>query len=312
MSLAAAVFWLLVIFCLSPFASPPAALALGLVLAFSLKNPYPAAAKKLTKSLLQFSVVLLGFGMNLGTVVKAGRDGVAFTVATIAGTLTLGYLIGKALGINDKISSLISAGTAICGGSAIAAVAPAIEADTDEISASLATIFILNSLALFIFPVVGGALDLSQNQFGLWAAVAIHDTSSVVGASARYGPEALQTATTVKLARALWIAPVALVFAFLCRGSRKNKKTKIAIPWFIFLFLLATVARTYAPLAVPPSLFDAFVNLAKAGLTLTLFLIGASLSREVLRRVGLKPLLQGVILWLVISLVSLLAVWKMV
>jgi uncharacterized integral membrane protein (TIGR00698 family) len=304
------VFFLLIIVCLTPFVSPPIALVLGLILAFTAGNPFPAESKKATKYLLQASVVLLGFGMNLTAVVKAGRDGVLFTIATIFGTLFLGFLIGKLFKINEKISALISSGTAICGGSAIAAVAPAIDADSDEISVSLGTIFILNSVALFVFPVIGQALGLTENQFGVWAAIAIHDTSSVVGAAARYGDEALKIATTVKLARALWIAPIALVFAYLYRAKNSDKKTKIAVPWFIFLYLLATVVRTYTPPEVPPSIFEAVVNLAKAGLTVTLFLIGASLSRETLRKVGVKPLVQGIILWIVISVVSLWAVWQ--
>jgi uncharacterized integral membrane protein (TIGR00698 family) len=203
---------------------------------------------------------------------------------------------------------LISSGTAICGGSAIAAVAPAINADSEETSVSLGTIFILNSIALFVFPLIGHSLNLTENQFGIWAAIAIHDTSSVVGASAKYGNEALQIATTVKLARALWIAPIALVFAYLYRSKDGENKSKVAIPWFIFLFLLATVFRTYAPSAIIPSLFDSLVNLAKTGLTVTLFLIGASLSRETLKKVGIRPMLQGIILWFVISIAALLAV----
>ena len=300
------VFFLLVLACL--FISPPIALALGLLLAFTIKNPFAEQSKKITKYLLQFSVVLLGFGMNLSSVIKAGKDGILFTIATIFGTLLLGYLFGKLLKINDKTSALISSGTAICGGSAIAAVAPAINADSEETSVSLGTIFILNSIALFIFPLIGHALNLTENQFGIWAAIAIHDTSSVVGASAKYGGEALQIATTVKLARALWIAPIALIFAFLYRSKDGGEKSKVAIPWFIFLFLLATIIRTYAPSFVLPSLFDSLVNLAKAGLTVTLFLIGASLSREVLRKVGIRPLIQGGFLWIIISLVSLAAV----
>jgi uncharacterized integral membrane protein (TIGR00698 family) len=306
-------FFIFIIACLTPYVSPPIALALGLFTALRIGNPYSRAVGKWTRILLQFSVVLLGFGMNLGNVVKAGKDGILFTIATIFGTLILGWLLGKLLKINDKTSALISSGTAICGGSAIAAVAPAIDADSEEISVSLCTVFILNSIALVAFPFIGHALNLTENQFGIWAAIAIHDTSSVVGASAKYGAEALQIATTVKLARALWIAPVALVFAFLYRSKNGGgSKTKVAVPWFILLFLLATILRTYAPNAVQPSLFDALVNLAKAGLTVTLFLIGSSLSRETLRKVGLKPFLQGVLLWIVISLVSLWAVWKVI
>jgi uncharacterized integral membrane protein (TIGR00698 family) len=300
------VFFLLIIACL--FISPPIALALGLILAFTIGNPYAEQSKKTTKYLLQFSVVLLGFGMNLENVIKAGKDGILFTIATIFGTLFLGYFVGKLLKINEKTSALISSGTAICGGSAIAAVAPAINADSEETSVSLGTIFILNSIALFVFPLIGHSLNLTENQFGIWAAIAIHDTSSVVGASAKYGNEALQIATTVKLARALWIAPIALVFAYLYRSKDGENKSKVAVPWFIFLFLLATVFRTYAPSAIIPSLFDSLVNLAKTGLTVTLFLIGASLSRETLKKVGIRPMLQGIILWFVISIAALLAV----
>ncbi len=305
-------FLLLILACLLPFVSPPIALVLGLIAAFSFGNPFPAETKETTKILLQVSVVMLGFGMNLGKVLEAGKNGILFTIVTIFGTLALGFLVGKLLKVEDKISSLISVGTAICGGSAIAATAPVIDADSDEISVSLGTVFILNSIALFIFPLAGHALDLTPNQFGIWSAIAIHDTSSVVGAAAKYGDEALQIATTVKLARALWIAPVALLFSFLYRADTGEKKMKIAVPWFIFLFLLATVIRTYAPENVPQVVFDSIVALAKTGLTVTLFLIGASLSRETLRRVGVKPLLQGVLLWLIISLVSLWAVLNLI
>src|SRR5215204_6052173 len=306
------VFFIFIIACLTPYVSPPIALGLGLFLALKIGNPYGRKIGRWTRILLQTSVVLLGFGMNLTNVLKAGKDGILFTVATIFGTLILGRLIGKLLKINDKTSALISSGTAICGGSAIAAVAPAIDADGEEISVSLCTVFILNSVALIAFPIIGHALGLTENQFGIWAAIAIHDTSSVVGASAKYGSEALQIATTVKLARALWIAPVALIFAFIYGKRNGGNKTRIAIPWFILLFLLATVLRTYAPNWFQPSIFDALVNLAKAGLTVTLFLIGSSLSRETLRKVGLKPFLQGVLLWIVISVVSLWAVLKVI
>lgn len=298
------IFFILILACLTPYVSPPIALALGLLLAFTIGNPYRDEIRKPTKVLLQVSVVLLGFGMNLGEVYKAGRDGILFTVATIFGTLLLGYLIGKFLGVNEKISSLISSGTAICGGSAIAAVAPVIDADSEEISVSLGTVFVLNSVALFLFPLIGHALNLTQHQFGIWSAIAIHDTSSVVGASQSYGPEALAIATTVKLTRALWIVPVAFLFSYLYRA----KSAKIAIPWFILLFLLAAIVRTYAPSKLPPSIFDSLVNIAKAGLTVTLFLIGASLSPRMLKQVGAKPFLQGVMLWMVISVVSLWAV----
>lgn len=303
-----AVFILLILFLLSPYGSPPIALALGLVLAFTVGNPFPELEGKFTKYLLQASVVLLGFGMQLSAIVDAGRSGILFTIATIFGTLILGYFVGRLLKVEDKTSALISSGTAICGGSAIGAVAPAIDAESDQISLALGTVFVLNSVALFLFPVIGHSLDLSQNQFGVWAAIAIHDTSSVVGAAQIYGAEALATATTVKLARALWIAPLALLFAFIYRSSAKGGKAKIAIPWFIFLFLGAAAFRTYAPAFILPSMFDSLVLLAKAGMTVTLFLIGASLSRETLKKFGYAVLFEGIILWTVISLVSLWAV----
>ena len=318
------VFILLILFCLSPWGSPPVALALGLILAFTIGNPFPSLNGKPTKYLLQTSVVLLGFGMNLTEVYKAGRDGILFTVATIFGTLILGYFVGRMLGVPAKTSTLISSGTAICGGSAIAAVGPAIDAGTEEMSVSLGTVFVLNSIALFTFPLIGHGLGLSQGQFGVWSAIAIHDTSSVVGAAGTYGAEALAIATTVKLARALWIAPVALLFAYLYRHNSEdqpsgdetqkskiqNPKSKIMFPWFIFLFLAATAVRTYSTSLIFPSVFDSLVNLAKAGMTVTLFLIGASLSRETLRKVGIRPLVQGVLLWIVISVVSLFAVLR--
>jgi uncharacterized integral membrane protein (TIGR00698 family) len=303
------IFFVLIIACLTPFVSPPIALFAGLVLALTIGNPFPAETQKITNYLLQFSVVLLGFGMNLTNVIEAGKKGILFTIATIFGTLILGSIIGKLLKTEEKTSSLISAGTAICGGSAIAATAPAIRADSEEISVSLGTVFILNSVALFVFPIVGHLLGLTENQFGIWAAIAIHDTSSVVGASAKFGDEALQIATTVKLARALWIAPVALLFAFLYRPKHGETKILEIIPWFVFLFLTATIIRTYAPSVTPPSIFDSMVNLAKAGLTVTLFLIGASLSRETIKTVGVKPLLQGVLLWLIISVAALVSVF---
>lgn len=306
-----AVFIILILFLLSPYGSPPIALALGLLLAFTIGDPFPELSGKPTKYLLQASVVLLGFGMDLSAVVKAGREGILFTIATIFGTLAIGYLVGRFLAVPSKTSALISSGTAICGGSAIAAVGPAISAENDEMSVSLGTVFVLNSVALFLFPVLGHALGLSENQFGIWAAIAIHDTSSVVGAAQAYGPDALSTAATVKLARALWIAPLALLFAFLYRKADPDTKAKIAIPWFIFLFVAAAGFRTYAPASLfLPSMFDSLVNLAKAGMTITLFLIGASLTPRMLKAVGTRPLLQGIILWILISAAGLWAVTR--
>ncbi len=301
-SLNKVIFILLLIFCLTPYASPPIALALGLFLAISIGNPFKEESSKVTKILLQASVVGLGFGMNLTTVIAAGKTGFLFTAASILFTLTLGYFIGKRLKINKNSSHLISSGTAICGGSAIAAVGKVLNASEKEMSVSLGTIFILNAIALFIFPFIGHFLHLSQIQFGIWSAIAIHDTSSVVGAAAKYGDKALQIATTVKLTRALWIIPLTFLTSLLF----KNKNSKITIPYFIFLFLLASILRTYfTPVA---AISEYIVYLAKIGLTVTLFLIGAGLSRSTIKTVGYKPMLQGIILWIVISIVSLWAV----
>jgi uncharacterized integral membrane protein (TIGR00698 family) len=240
--------------------------------------------------------------MNLAKVVEAGRTGFLFTIATIAGTLTLGWLAGRAMGIDHSTAHLISSGTAICGGSAIAAVGPVINATDEEMSVSLGTVFILNSIALFVFPLIGHRLGMTQSEFGVWAAIAIHDTSSVVGAASKYGAEALAIATTVKLTRALWIVPLTLATAFFFK-----KSAKITIPWFILWFVVATIIRTYSPMTLP---WDAIVKVARIGLTITLFLIGAGLSRKSLARVGARPLLLGVLLWISISAVSLFAVMK--
>lgn len=307
-----ALFIILVIFVLTPFGSPPLALALGLVFALIVGNPFPDISGKPTRLLLQFSVVLLGFGMNLKSIYEAGKDGIVLTILTIFGTLGLGYLLGRMLKVRGRISALISTGTAICGGSAIAAAAPGIEAEPEQISISLGAVFVLNAIALFLFPFIGHQLGLTQHQFGLWSAIAIHDTSSVVGAAAAYGSEALATATTVKLARALWIAPVALLLMYLYRRRYPNAKAKIAIPWFILLFFLAVTIRTYVPGWVQPSIFDALVNLAKGGMTVTLFFIGASLSLDSVLTTRWRPLLQGAILWIVVSVVSLATVMWLV
>lgn len=295
-------FWAIVLFCLTPFASPPVALAAGLALALTIGHPFPKQTAKASKLLLQASVVFLGFGMNLGAVIAAGRTGVVFTIVTIAGTLLLGYLAGRAMKIEPRTAHLISSGTAICGGSAIAAVAPVVDARDEETSVALGTVFILNAIALFVFPALGHHFELTQQQFGVWSAIAIHDTSSVVGAAAKYGNEALQVATTVKLARALWIIPLTIGTALVFR----KKGAKIAIPWFILWFVVASVIRTYVP--ADAQLWDALVFAAKKGLTITLFLIGAGLSRKAIAAVGPRPLILGVLLWAVISCVSLWAV----
>lgn len=295
-------FAVLVVFCLTPWASPPLALALGIAFALSIGHPFPRQVSRATRLLLQASVVGLGFGMNLQQVVAAGRTGLLFTIATIAGTLLLGFIAARALGVERTTAHLISSGTAICGGSAIAAVGPVLDASDEEMSVSLGTVFVLNAVALFLFPVIGGALHLSQTQFGVWSAIAIHDTSSVVGAASKYGVEALQIATPVKLARALWIVPLTIATALVFR----KKAARVTIPWFILYFVMASVIRTYA--TAPATLWSTITHMARIGLTVTLLLIGAGMSRAALRKVGARPLILGVLLWAVISSVALYAV----
>jgi uncharacterized integral membrane protein (TIGR00698 family) len=296
------IFAVLLLICMTSFISPPIALLLGLVLANLSGHPFLHLNHKATNILLQVSVVGLGFGMNINTALSAGKEGFLFTVASIFSTLIVGTFLGRWFNIEKKTSHLISCGTAICGGSAIAAIAPVIQSDEKQTSVALGVIFILNSIALFLFPAVGHWLDLSQKEFGLWCAIAIHDTSSVVGAASKYGLEALQIATTVKLARALWIIPVALITSLVF----KNKSSKIKIPYFIGLFILAMIANTYVPQTaiIAPHL----VSIAKIGLTVTLFLIGAGLNLNALKSVGLRPLLQGISLWIFIAIGTLLTI----
>ena len=295
-------FSIFIILCLFPFFSPPIALLSGFLLTLFLGNPFQKFSHSATRILLQFSVVGLGFGMNITEAVKTGKEGFLFTIVSITTTLIVGLLVGKLFAINRKTSFLISSGTAICGGSAIAALSPVVKAGEEEISVSLATIFILNSIALFVFPLLGHVFHLSQPQFGMWCAIAIHDTSSVVGAAQRFGDEALQIATTVKLQRALWIIPVSVVTALVF----KNKESKVAVPYFIFLFIAAMLFNSYFPAFQPIN--EVIVMLAKKGLTITLFLIGAGLTKESLKKAGIKPLAQGVLLWLFISVVSLVVI----
>jgi uncharacterized integral membrane protein (TIGR00698 family) len=291
-----------ILFCLTPWATPPLALAIGVTIALTIGHPWPAWNARATKVLLQASVIGLGFGINLQQVIAAGRVGIVFTIVTIVGTVAAGYAIGRLLKVRTTTAHLISAGTAICGGSAIAAVGPVVRASDEEMSVSLGTVFILNALALFLFPPLGQAFDMTQTQFGIWSAIAIHDTSSVVGAASRYGFDALQVATPVKLARALWIVPLTLVTA----AAFKQKGVKVAVPWFILFFLVASVVRTFNPGAA--TAWTLLANLARTGLTVTLLLIGAGLSRRALARVGARPLLLGVILWVLISAISLYTV----
>lgn len=265
-------------------------------------NPFVEFNSKAITFLLQFSVVGLGFGMNASNAFSAGKEGFVLTIFSIFSTLIFGLLLGKWLKTDRKTSHLISCGTAICGGSAIAAISPVLKSNENQTSIALGVIFILNSIALFAFPFIGHQLDLSQKDFGLWCAIAIHDTSSVVGAANKYGAEALQIATTVKLARALWIIPISLLTAVIF----KNKNSKIKIPYFIGLFILAMLLNSYLPQI---SIFTPhIINLAKIGLTITLFLIGASLNINTLKSVGVKPLLQGAFLWIFIAVLSLLSI----
>jgi uncharacterized integral membrane protein (TIGR00698 family) len=302
--------------------SPPVALLAGILFGLSLTQPYQSASRTAARVLLQVSVVALGFGMNLHEVLKAGRSGFVYTALGISFALLLGLTLGNLLRVRGNSSFLITAGTAICGGSAIAAIGPILQADEEEMAVSLGTIFILNSVALLIFPAIGNALQLSQSQFGLWAALAIHDTSSVVGAATKYGAPALVIATTVKLARALWIVPLALITAEIKRAgaqravaaaferdatgagaSAGDASVRIQFPWFILFFLLAAVANTYLPAQHAAS--KTFFTLGRFGLTATLFLIGTGISRATLKEVGWRPLLQGVLLWLGVGLTSL-------
>lgn len=286
---------------LSSWVTPPVALFLGLVFALTCGQAYPTFNKKVSKKLLQYSVIGLGFGMNLHASLASGKEGMLFTIVSVFGTLLIGMLIGcKLLKINRNTAYLISSGTAICGGSAIAAVGPIIKAKDSDMSVALATIFILNAIALFLFPALGHWLGMTQQEFGTWAAIAIHDTSSVVGAGAAYGEEALQVATTIKLTRALWIIPLALLTAVIFRSEGK----KISIPWFILFFIVAMLLNTYV-LTDIPQVGQFIYGIARKGLVITMFFIGASLSIDTIKSVGIRPLLQGILLWLVISAGSL-------
>ncbi|GAC1516589.1 MAG: putative sulfate exporter family transporter [Terriglobales bacterium] len=310
---ARSIFFLGLLLAGSGLVSPPVALVGGIVFGFTVVHPYRKEASSLAKLLLQLSVILLGFGMNLQQVIHAGKSGFLYTAISICSAVVIGLLLGKLFKVGDKASYLITLGTAICGGSAIAAIAPITDANEEEISVSMGTVFLLNSVALLLFPAIGWWLHLSQNQFGLWAALAIHDTSSVVGAAAKYGPQALAIGTTVKLARALWIVPVSLITAgYMGRvarrdGRRQGQQAKVNVPWFIFLFVGASVLTTYLPRFMGTYLD--LNRLGKAGLTATLFLIGTSLSKKTVQAVGIKPFLQGVILWILVGTASLAAIY---
>lgn len=303
------VFFLCLLLASSGVVSPSVALLGGVLFGFLVTHPFRHEANSVSKFLLQASVVGLGFGMNIHQVADAGRSGVLYTAVGITLSLAAGLLLGMLAHVAHKSSLLISVGTAICGGSAIAAVAPVVDAGEEEITVSMGTVFLLNALALLIFPLIGFTLHLSQNQFGLWAALAIHDTSSVVGAAAKYGDQALVVGTTVKLARALWIVPVTLIAASVASRLDANlPKTKIKLPWFIALFCIAAAFNTWLPrLAVTYRTFD---RLGRVGLAATLFLIGTQLTRETLRKVGMRPLVQGIALWILVACSSLFLIYK--
>lgn len=300
-----ALFIVVAVLCLFPFVQPPLALLAGFVLSFTIGNPFKKESSKLTKILLQVSVVGLGFGMNIHEAFEVGKTGLLFTASSIVLTLIVGLALGHYFRTSKNTSILISSGTAICGGSAIAAMAPVINANDEDTSVSLSVIFVLNSIALLVFPVVGHFLSMTQEQFGLWSAIAIHDTSSVVGAAQKYGDEALKLATTVKLERALWIIPISLITAFFYKKS-DNKTRKMYIPYFIFFYIVAMLINTFVPSVQAFSPY--IVMISKRGLTLTLFLIGAGLSKSALKNIGFKPLLQGILLWFFISVSSLLVI----
>jgi len=278
-----------------------AGLLAGVAVALTLGNPHAARTRAFTPKLLAWSVVGLGAAMNLRTVAVVGIQGFGYTLVGITLTLALGLLLGKWLSVTRNTSILVSVGTAICGGSAIAAAAPVLRADEEDTSLALATVFLLNASALLIFPIIGHALHLPQRSFGLWAALAIHDTSSVVGAASSYGSEALTIATTTKLARALWIVPVTLGLGFWIsrREHHQAGPIKAKRPWFILGFLAAAALVTFLPALRPAGLLVA--SLAKRSLVFTLFLLGLGLSRASLAKVGPRPFLQGVLLWLLVG-----------
>jgi uncharacterized integral membrane protein (TIGR00698 family) len=295
-------FVLLLLACAIPRVSTADALAAGILFALTLENPWPQEMAIFSKKLLKISVVGLGFGLSIGEVIQEGRHSIVYSAVGIAFTLTLGYLLGRACKTPSKTSSLIAFGTAICGGSAIAAMAPVIKAENEDMAVSLATIFTLNSVALLLFPVIGHFLHLSQHSFGVWAGLAIHDISSVVGATSVYGRTALDIGTTVKMTRVLWIVPVVAIF-----GWRNKTNNKIGIPLFIVGFMIAACLRSFFP-QYTAHVWNLLARISEQALVVTLFLIGAGLSRSVLRKVGVRPFVQGVSLWLIVSVLTLTAI----
>lgn len=317
-----ALYWLLLVVMILPLRnifgldsepiSPPVALFVGLIFALCFGAPCQKFNKKLSKQLLQASVVGLGFGMNLVQSLKSGAEGMLFTIISVALVMIIGVWLGRRMQIEQKTSYLISSGTAICGGSAIAAVGGVLKANENQMAVSLGVVFILNAIALFVFPPIGRMLGMSDGQFGTWAAIAIHDTSSVVGAGQAYSATACEIATLVKCTRALWIIPLAFFTAYLYRNDASaTGKTKIAVPWFIVLFVVAMVVNTYTPESLTSTMqpiYQGIAMLAKRMMTVVLFAIGAGLSLKVVRQVGLRPLVLAVVLWIVIGIGSLLVV----
>jgi uncharacterized integral membrane protein (TIGR00698 family) len=286
--------------CVAPQIGAATALIAGILFSILLGNPWPRKSARASKIILQVSVVGLGFGLSLGEVMQTGKSSIIYSVIGITFTLAAGYGLGRLFGTARNTSALISFGTAICGGSAIAAMAPVLKAEDDETAVALATVFTLNSVALLLFPLIGHALHLDQNVFGTWAGLAIHDTSSVVGAASAYGTQALAVGTTVKLTRAIWITPVVIATAWLKESEQKAK-----VPLFIVGFILAAAIRTLLPQY--GDCWRGLAAVARQSLVVTLFLVGTGLTRDVLKNVGMRPLFQGVALWLVISCLTLAA-----
>lgn len=295
-------FFALFVLCFFPLIDAPIALLLGFLTGQFFGNPFQNSTAKTASFFLKVSIVGLGFGMDFGQAIATGKTGFLLTLGTISFVLFMGWILGRLINVNNKISYLLSSGTAICGGSAIAAVAPIVKADSQQTSVALGAVFILNALGLFVFPVIGNLLHLSQYQFGLWAAIAIHDTSSVVGAASSYGHSALEVATSVKLGRALWIIPLSLITAWFCKRDGR----KLKIPYFILFFVLAMLIASALPEF--QSGFSSISYFAKRLLVATLFLIGAGLSLKTMRAVGLKTFLQASLLWILVSVLSLLLI----
>ncbi len=291
----------ILLLCFTPWISPALALIIGFIFSITLGFPLEYHRGKITNLLLKLSVVGLGFGLHASEAIKVGKEAFLITILSIVTTLSLGWITARFLNLNKKIAHLISAGTAICGGSAIATIAPAIKANSKDISISLSIIFLLNSIALFIFPIIGNYLNLSQHDFGLWSSIAIHDTSSVVGAASHYGEEALKIATTVKLSRALWVVPAAIISVILF----KTEQSKIRIPWFILGFISVIILNTYVPFFSKFEINKSLFFIAQKLLVVSLFFIGGGLSFKAIKEEGWKPLLLGSFLWIFISIASL-------